>query len=111
MAQPNGSEVRRLRLRNGWTQTELARRIGRTQVAISKVESGKPVSRVLMRQVARALKVKLTAIATLIADEAVPLADEPEVPAEPGEQAALKKCGPLMQPAGRGAGTGAGPDT
>ncbi len=83
MAQPNGSEVRRLRLLNGWTQTELAQRIGRTQVAISQVESGKPVSRVLMRQVARALKVKLTAVASPIAGEAVPLADEPEAPAEP----------------------------
>lgn len=69
MAQPDGPEIRRLRLRNGWTQAELAKRIGRTQAAISKAESGKPVSHVLMRQVARALKVKLTAVTLPLDDE------------------------------------------
>ena len=63
MARPDGPQVRRLRLRNGWTQAEMAQRIGRTQAAISKVESGRPVSHVLMRQVARALKVKFSEIA------------------------------------------------
>lgn len=69
MALPDGPKVRRLRLSNGWTQKELAERIGRTQEAMSKVESGKPVSHVLMRQVARSLKVKLTEITLPVDDE------------------------------------------
>lgn len=76
MALPDGPKVRRLRLRNGWTQDELAKKIGRTQAALSKVESGKPVSHVLMRQVARSLKVKLSEITLPIEDD------------EPGEVAA-----------------------
>jgi len=69
MATPDGPKVRRLRLRNGWTQAELAKKIGRTQAALSKVESGKPVSHVLMRQVARSLKVKLTEVTLPVDDE------------------------------------------
>lgn len=66
MARPDAPEVRRLRLRNGWTQAELAQRIGRTQASISQIENGRPVSHVLMRQVARALKVKVANIAVPI---------------------------------------------
>lgn len=84
MALPNGPEIRLRRLRNGWTQAELAQRIGRTQAAVSKVETGKPVSHVLMRQVARALKSKLTDITLPYGPyEALSPAEEDDAAAQP----------------------------
>lgn len=66
LARPNGPLVRQLRLRKGWTQEELGQQIHRHQVAISGVESGKPVSCRLMRQVARALQVEFGEIAEIM---------------------------------------------
>lgn len=39
-----GAIVRRSRRAAGWTQAELARRIGRRQATISKLEAGKPAT-------------------------------------------------------------------
>lgn len=62
MVRPNGPLVRELRQGNGWTQQKLARRIRRTHPIISRIENGGPVSKALMEQVARALKVPLSEI-------------------------------------------------
>lgn len=80
LALPDGSQVRRLRLRKGWTQEELGQQIRRTQAAISKLESGKPVSCRLMRQVARALQVEFGDIAEIVLRDEE---DQQEAPSEP----------------------------
>ena len=69
MARPDGPRVRELRQGNGWTQQQLGRRIRRTHAVISYVESGRPVSVALMRQIAKALKTPLEEITLPAEDE------------------------------------------
>lgn len=62
MARPNPARVEQLRKDREWSREDLARRIGRTRQAIWLIETGKPVSETIMRQVAKALKVPLAEI-------------------------------------------------
>ncbi len=78
--------------RGSGKQTVFALKLGRDPGSIWNIKY-RPVSAGFAAQIAAALGVE---VEDLLPDE---------------QEAALKKCGPLMQPAGRGAGTGAGPDT
>ncbi len=69
----NGEAIREARIQRGWSQSELGRRVGRSQATISAVESGRAVSRVVLEQ--------LAAILTEAADEPAPreLPEEPRI--------------------------------
>lgn len=54
-----GRAIKRLRLERSWTQTELAKRIGTTQSAISEVESGGNVTILLLRRILTTLSAEL----------------------------------------------------
>lgn len=64
-----GPIVERLRLRTGLTQAELARRIGTTQAAISKIETGRTVPGLeLLDRIASALGRPITLTLGEVAD-------------------------------------------
>jgi len=55
-----GQAIRGMRLDRGWTQTELARRVGTTQSWISEIERGKPTAEIgLVLRTLRVLQVHL----------------------------------------------------
>lgn len=51
----NRDFLRQLRLRNGWTQADLARRAGYSERLISKAEAGSPIARETISDLAEAL--------------------------------------------------------
>lgn len=57
MVRPNGPRVREIRKDMDLTQDEMARRLRRSRMTVSNIEAGRPVSKIVMRQVARSLKV------------------------------------------------------
>ena len=62
MARPNGPRVRALRRRMDLTQEEMARRLHRSRALVLNIEAGRPVSKIVMRQLARSLKVSFAEI-------------------------------------------------
>lgn len=57
MVLPNGPRVREIRKEMDLTQGQMARRLRRSRMTVWNIEAGKPVSKIIMRQVARSLKV------------------------------------------------------
>lgn len=56
----SGAPVRRLRNQRGWTQEELAKRVGVARATIARIETGnRRPSLALLEQLAQALKVPL----------------------------------------------------
>lgn len=62
MARPNGPRVRALRQRMDLTQEEMARRLHRSRALVLNIEAGRPVSKIVMRQLARSLRVSFSEI-------------------------------------------------
>lgn len=57
MVRPNGPRVREIREGMDLTQIQMARKLRRSRMTVWNIEAGKPVSKIVMRQVARSLKV------------------------------------------------------
>jgi transcriptional regulator with XRE-family HTH domain len=53
-----GSRLRKRRRELGWTQTELAERVGTSQAVVQKIENGKSLRPRILEQLARAMDVK-----------------------------------------------------
>jgi transcriptional regulator with XRE-family HTH domain len=62
MARPDGPRVREIRKGMGLTQEQMARRMRRSHATVMSIEAGRPVSKIVMRQAARLLKVTLSEI-------------------------------------------------
>ena len=73
---PSGTQlacgvVRRLRVRRGWTQSDLAEFSGLTSRTIAAAEAGRPVSARTVRELAAALGVTLSMLSDKFDDAAV----------------------------------------
>jgi len=53
-----GARLRKRRKEMGWTQTELAERVGTSQAVVQKIENGKSLRPRILEQLAKALDVK-----------------------------------------------------
>lgn len=62
LARPNGPRVRELRKKADLTQGQLADRIQRHRATVMRAELGLPVSKIVMRQIARRFHVSLASI-------------------------------------------------
>lgn len=62
MVRPNGPRVRAIRRRMDLTQEEMARRLHRSRALVLNIEASRPVSKIVMRQLARSLKVPFSEI-------------------------------------------------
>ena len=62
MVRPNGPRVREIRRRMDLTQEEMAHRLRRSRMTVSNIEAGRTVSKIVMRQVARSLRVSFDEI-------------------------------------------------
>ena len=62
MVRPNGPRVRAIRRRMDLTQEEMARRLHRSRALVLNIEAGRPVSKIVMRQLARSLRVSFSEI-------------------------------------------------
>src|SRR5262249_55226691 len=56
---PNGSRIKELRYEKGWTQEELARRVGCSKKTIENGETGRPVHANKLAEIAEALAVEM----------------------------------------------------
>jgi diguanylate cyclase (GGDEF)-like protein len=59
---PNANRVRELRQEQGWTQEDLADRVGCSKRTVENIEAGKRVLRQTLKEVAQALRVQVEAI-------------------------------------------------
>ena len=59
---PNGAEVRRLRVRHGWNQEDLASKVGVGKRTIERIEGGYPTTIKVLKFVAEALNVEVESI-------------------------------------------------
>src|SRR5215471_17075979 len=59
---PNGAEVRRLRVRHGWNQEDLASKVGVGKRTIERIEGGYPTTIKVLKFVSEALNVEVESI-------------------------------------------------